>query len=188
MELPSTDVPFDAPPVDVFYATLGLCDNLTPCDGVAEHNSVWYRFTAPEDGTLDLDTFGSEFNTVLAVYPECGALTLNNGCVRHDALACNNDSGSTQSQIENLAVEGGEDYLIKVTGYSAVQSSASTLRLRIDFDGYCPADWNQDGGVDGDDVIEFFSGWDIGRGDFNGDGGTDGDDVIEFFGHWDNGC
>jgi subtilisin family serine protease len=188
MVLPSTDVPFDAPPVDVFYATLGLCDNLTPCDGVAEHNSVWYRFTAPEDGTLDLDTFGSEFNTVLAVYPECGALTLNNGCVRHDALACNNDSGSTQSQIENLAVEGGEDYLIKVTGYSAVQSSASTLRLRIDFDGYCPADWNQDGGVDGDDVIEFFSGWDIGRGDFNGDGGTDGDDVIEFFGHWDNGC
>ena len=52
----------------------------------------------------------------------------------------------------------------------------------------CPADWNQDGGVDGDDVIEFFAQWDLGNADFNGDEGTDGDDVIAFFFRWDNGC
>lgn len=54
----------------------------------------------------------------------------------------------------------------------------------------CPADYNDDGGVDGDDVIAFFGDWDNGliAADFNGDGGVDGDDVIEFFGRWDSGC
>ncbi|MFZ4574548.1 MAG: GC-type dockerin domain-anchored protein, partial [Phycisphaerales bacterium] len=52
----------------------------------------------------------------------------------------------------------------------------------------CPADWNDDGSVDGDDVIAFFTGWDAGDADFNGDGGTDGDDVIAFFSRWDTGC
>lgn len=54
----------------------------------------------------------------------------------------------------------------------------------------CRADFNDDGGVDSDDVIEFFAAWDRGliEADFNGDGGVDGDDVIAFFGRWDIGC
>lgn len=54
----------------------------------------------------------------------------------------------------------------------------------------CAADFNLDGGVDGDDVIGFFAAWDAGdlAADFNGDGGVDGDDVIAFFGRWDAGC
>ncbi|MFZ4576615.1 MAG: lectin-like domain-containing protein, partial [Phycisphaerales bacterium] len=52
----------------------------------------------------------------------------------------------------------------------------------------CLANWNNDGSVDGDDVIAFFADWDNNNGDVNGDGGTDGDDVIEFFGAWDSGC
>jgi methionine-rich copper-binding protein CopC len=54
----------------------------------------------------------------------------------------------------------------------------------------CTADYNNDGGVDGDDVIAYFADWDSGliAADFNNDGGVDGDDVIEFFGAWDLGC
>jgi len=54
----------------------------------------------------------------------------------------------------------------------------------------CPADINGDGGVDSDDVIEFFALWDVGniRADFNADEGVDGDDVIAFFTRWDQGC
>jgi hypothetical protein len=54
----------------------------------------------------------------------------------------------------------------------------------------CPADYNSDGTVDGDDVILYFSLWDRGHAaaDINHDGGVDGDDVIEFFGRWDSGC
>lgn len=52
----------------------------------------------------------------------------------------------------------------------------------------CPANWNGDTSVDGDDVILFFLEWDAGEADFNEDGGTDGDDVIAFFTRWDSGC
>jgi hypothetical protein len=54
----------------------------------------------------------------------------------------------------------------------------------------CPADINEDGGVDADDVIAFFAFWDAPdpRADFNNDGGVDGDDIIAFFARWDRGC
>ncbi|MFZ4574166.1 MAG: GC-type dockerin domain-anchored protein, partial [Phycisphaerales bacterium] len=54
----------------------------------------------------------------------------------------------------------------------------------------CPGDYNDDGGVDGDDVIAFFADWDTGLigADLTGDGGVDGDDVIFFFERWDAGC
>jgi hypothetical protein len=52
----------------------------------------------------------------------------------------------------------------------------------------CPADWNQDGGVDGADVDAFFTDWEAGNADINADGGTDGADVTTFFGYWEAGC
>ncbi len=52
----------------------------------------------------------------------------------------------------------------------------------------CAADYDNSGGIDGDDVIAFFAEWDAGIADYNGDGGTDGDDVIAFFSSWDNNC
>ena len=54
----------------------------------------------------------------------------------------------------------------------------------------CPGDYNDDGGVDGDDVIAFFADWDMGiiNADLTNDGGVDGDDVIFFFERWDSGC
>ena len=54
----------------------------------------------------------------------------------------------------------------------------------------CPADYNNDNGVDSDDVIAFFADWDLSAmaADLTGDGGVDGDDVIYFFGRWDAGC
>jgi hypothetical protein len=52
----------------------------------------------------------------------------------------------------------------------------------------CVADWDDSGGVDGDDMIAFFTDWDRGAGDVNGDLATDGDDTIMFLGLWDAGC
>ena len=60
--------------------------------------------------------------------------------------------------------------------------------LTITYEPGCLADWNQDGGIDGDDVIAFFGDWDAGNADVDGSGGTDGDDVIVFFGQWDSNC
>lgn len=53
----------------------------------------------------------------------------------------------------------------------------------------CPADYNQDGGIDGADVAAFFADWEEGlaAADVNQDGGVDGADAEYFFEVWQNG-
>ncbi|MBL9000106.1 MAG: hypothetical protein JNK25_03080 [Phycisphaerae bacterium] len=53
----------------------------------------------------------------------------------------------------------------------------------------CPADFNQDGGVDGADIEYFFRAWAAAdpRSDVNLDGGVDGSDVETFFLVWEQG-
>ncbi len=55
--------------------------------------------------------------------------------------------------------------------------------------GNCPADFNQDGGIDGGDVDAFFDAWEAGdaSADVNQDGGIDGADVSYFFNAWEAG-
>ncbi|MBX3384730.1 MAG: PQQ-dependent sugar dehydrogenase [Phycisphaeraceae bacterium] len=53
----------------------------------------------------------------------------------------------------------------------------------------CPADFNQDGGVDGQDVEAFYTAWEnaLPEADVNQDGGIDGTDVEVFFVAWEAG-
>lgn len=53
----------------------------------------------------------------------------------------------------------------------------------------CAADFNNDGGIDGDDVSAFFQAWDNGLecGDVNLDGGIDGSDIEHFYALWERG-
>jgi hypothetical protein len=53
----------------------------------------------------------------------------------------------------------------------------------------CPADFNEDGGVDGADINAFFQAWQDGDScaDVNQDGGVDGADIGDFFTLWQNG-
>lgn len=73
--------------------------------------TVWYRFVAPSAGTLTVDTFGSSYDTVLAVFTgERGALT---------GQACNDDSSGGQSQV-TLSVAEGKTYFIEAASYGSV--------------------------------------------------------------------
>ena len=73
-------------------------------------NGVWYQFTAPVSGQLIVDTFGSDFDTGLAVYTgSCDSLT---------EIACNDDTGGDTSQI-TLLTTAGTTYSILAGGYSA---------------------------------------------------------------------
>ena len=53
----------------------------------------------------------------------------------------------------------------------------------------CPADFNNDGGVDGGDIESFFGAWEAGdnSADVNYDGGVDGGDIETFFSAWEAG-
>ncbi len=74
---------------------------------------VWYTFTAPCDGLMSIDTCGSNFDTVLAVYTgSCGSLT---------QVGCNDDSpicGGLQSAIANMPMTFGTVYRIRLGGFS----------------------------------------------------------------------
>jgi subtilisin-like proprotein convertase family protein len=61
---------------------------------------------------------------------------------------------------------------------------SSCCRWRADG---CFADFDDNGGIDADDVIAFFSAWDVTNAcaDVDDSGGVDSDDVIVFFGAWD---
>ena len=73
-------------------------------------NGVWYQFTPPAGGLMIVDTFGSDFDTGLAVYTgSCGSLT---------EAACNDDTDGVTSQI-TLPVAAGVTYYILAGGYSA---------------------------------------------------------------------
>ena len=70
--------------------------------------TVWYRFVAPSTGTLTADTFGSNYDTVLAIFSgQRGALT---------RLACNDDYQGLQSWM-TLNVNAGVTYFLEVADY-----------------------------------------------------------------------
>ena len=113
-------LPFDDAIADTSEATTEPSDPTNGCDFQKGSNSVWYRFTAPSDGVVVADTFGSDYDTTLAAYTgACGAFT--------DELDCDEDSGGgSQSQI-SFPVTSGTTYLIEVTGNDASGSLAFSL-------------------------------------------------------------
>jgi hypothetical protein len=68
-------------------------------------------------------------------------------------------------------------------------ASDPTLLFVVDCTPPCPADFNQDGGVDGSDIEAFFVAWEASdaAADVNLDGGVDGSDVETFFTAWEAG-
>ncbi len=128
-------VPFDPPLLDTTTATGGQDDPLQVCSfgGPGRNsNTVWYRFTLPCEGTIEVDTCNSNFDTVLSVYTGfCGSLT---------EIACDDDLGcgqDFQSAITGLVVDGGQDLYIEVSDYAA--PSGGNLDFHFDFAGPLPA-------------------------------------------------
>jgi len=73
-------------------------------------NAVWYTWTAPSAGFVSVDTIGSGFDTVLAVYSgSCGALT---------GIDCDDDDGGNLSSKLTHAVNAGVTYYYEVGGYA----------------------------------------------------------------------
>lgn len=99
---------------------------------VGVSNSVWYSYTPPANGTIDVNTWGSDYDTVLSVFDGCGAYigtTYIGGGIQ---IACNDDhSGTLQSQILGIAVNGGQSYSIKVSDYDTAPGGGW-----LDFDLY----------------------------------------------------
>ena len=100
--------PFSDGPVDTTEATTGATD---PSFCFAEsydpdRATVWYEYTAADDGTFAVDTFGSDYDTTLYVGTGDGAGGI-------DVIACNDDAMDLQSGVI-VDGEAGTTYLIAV--------------------------------------------------------------------------
>lgn len=92
-------------------ATQETFEQTRPHAGVGRGNSVWWRWTAPADLDFTINTMGSDFDTVLAVYTGSNASNLTE-------IASNDDRNALDwtSQVSFEAVEG-TTYHIAVDGY-----------------------------------------------------------------------
>jgi hypothetical protein len=112
---------------DVTGAVSTSSENATKEAGEPAHagktggRSIWFKWTAPTSGTVTMDTFGSAFDTVLAVYTGSSVSTLT-------AIASNDDSGGIQSKVA-FAATAGTVYRIAVDGWSGGLPQSGAVKL-----------------------------------------------------------
>ena len=95
--------------------------------GVGGGKSVWWRWESPQGGPAALSTFGSDYDTVLAVYTGSSVGQLSE-------VASNDDSGGElQSQVEFQA-SGGITYHVAVDGYAGAEGNI-VLNYELGADG-----------------------------------------------------
>lgn len=149
-------------------------------------NDIWFTYDATVDGaaTASFCTFlDSTFDTKMAVYA--------NGCEGGDPIACNDDTCGLFSEV-SFGTVCGETYLIRIGSYSAVGQGIATLDISASGESCgggdtCPADFNDDGLVDGIDFGFLLVAWGECTGcaeDLNDDGMVDGIDVGLFLAAW----
>ena len=114
-----------------------------PCGLIG--SDIWFNYNATFTGAIDIDTCGSTFDTVLAVYDGCD-------CPANPAnlLACNDDCGGVpcpplQSCVK-VQVVAGQCYKIQVGGFAGQQGVGviNITKQEPDGDEGCtPGYWKQ---------------------------------------------
>ncbi len=87
--------------------------------GTGGSASIWYRWTAPANGTLTVTTQGSSFDTLLGVYTGTDVADLR-------VLGQNDDTGSGQLwSTVTTTVAGGTTYAIAIDGWGGAKGSTA---------------------------------------------------------------
>ncbi len=85
-------------------------------------HSVWWKWTAPAAGVATIDTFGSNFDTLLGVYTGSQVTALTQ-------VASNDDTSGVQSRV-SFPARAGETYYIAVDGWGG-RSGSIVLNLAL---------------------------------------------------------
>jgi len=91
-------------------------------DGEPSGKSIWYRWTAPNSGTVTMTTVGSNYDTLLAIYGGTSVCALGAPIAANDDE--NNPGGILTSRVQFSAV-GGTTYQITVDGYGGDQGDVT---------------------------------------------------------------
>jgi hypothetical protein len=124
----SGDTPFVIPSLpytiqeDTVAATEADDDPWHTCTGDWDLRTVWFYYTAASTGTVRINTFGSDYDTVLSVYDGDSG----------DEIACNDDaSDDTYQSAVDLPVKTGKSYWIEVSEYNDEYATGGTLFLNL---------------------------------------------------------
>ncbi len=85
--------------------------------GDAGGSSIWFRWVAPTNGVVIVNTLGSSFDTLLGVYTGATVAALT-------TVGSNDDFGGLTSQVNFNAVSG-TTYWVAVDGYNGVSGGVS---------------------------------------------------------------
>jgi hypothetical protein len=111
--------------LDVTEATASDGESFpTSCGVDSIGNTVWYEFTAPANGILTADTFGTDYDTVLAVW--------TGACNDLAEQLCNNDAGGTPQSKVAIPVQQGVTYFIEA-GANTTSTTLDTGTLHFAF-------------------------------------------------------
>jgi C1A family cysteine protease len=110
-----TSLPLDLGPINTLSATTESSDPTIPNTSSKGYASVWYKYIADQDGMLTINTFGSDYDTVLTVWQGTRGNLSNRayGAQYFDEV---NDVWLNTSKVE-LGVIKGQTYYIEVTQY-----------------------------------------------------------------------
>lgn len=101
------------------------------------YRTVWYRFTAVANGEVTINTFESNYDTVLAVYRDTSPATDAEGepltgcadpATYFRQIACNDDAQGFTSQVL-ISVEAGATYYIEMADWQRGAIDPPLLRL-----------------------------------------------------------
>jgi hypothetical protein len=105
--------------VDTTGATLEFAEPQPSCGSVGA--TVWYAFTAPTSAEITVDTIGSSFDTVLAVYEYAYSSPPLGLYMR----TCDDDSGGGTSSSVTFEAFWGVTYFFQLGGKSGAAGDAS---------------------------------------------------------------
>ena len=71
-------------------------------------STVWFRLDSTQTGTWNLDTFGSDFDTILHVFEDTPTFS--------SLIVSNNDAGGGQQSEVSLDIVAGTTYYVRVSG------------------------------------------------------------------------
>ncbi len=108
-----------------FVLPAASCGNQFGCGGGSD---VFYSFTPTSTQSYRVTLCGSGFDTVLAVLTDCSGSVSS-------IVACNDDSlmclSGLNSQIDNVQLTAGVQYLIRVAGFDYPPPDAGTYTLLV---------------------------------------------------------
>lgn len=86
-------------------------------------NSIWHTFIAPQTGRLTIDTYGSNFDTTLAVY--------RNTATAANQVACNDDTPGPSPEISfvNFPVQAGTRYYVLLGAHASETLDSSHVLI-----------------------------------------------------------